>query len=156
MTLSSEGINASLSSGTINVNLSNKAKIKGSASIPEKYVGPKGDKGDPFTYEDFTPEQLEALRGPQGEQGIQGPAGPKGDAFTYEDLTPEQKAELSGDWESLQNKPFTSIDEETLVVKNGVLKVNTTDVAEQDNTKPITSSGVHVILGDIETILEAI
>jgi hypothetical protein len=42
------------------------------------------------------------------------------------------------------------------VVKNGVLKVNTTDTAEQDNTKPITSSGVHVILGDIETILEAI
>ena len=25
--------------------------------------GEKGDKGDAFTYEDFTPEQLEALRG---------------------------------------------------------------------------------------------
>ena len=25
--------------------------------------GEKGDKGDPFTYEDFTPEQLEGLRG---------------------------------------------------------------------------------------------
>lgn len=31
--------------------------------------GPKGDKGDPFTYDDFTPEQLEALRGPQGIPG---------------------------------------------------------------------------------------
>ena len=24
-----------------------------------------GDKGDPFTYEDFTAEQLEALKGPK-------------------------------------------------------------------------------------------
>jgi hypothetical protein len=29
----------------------------------------KGDKGDPFTYEDFKPEQLEALKGEQGEPG---------------------------------------------------------------------------------------
>ena len=35
----------------------------------------KGDKGDPFTYEDFTPEQLEALRGPQGIPGPQGEPG---------------------------------------------------------------------------------
>lgn len=28
-----------------------------------KFNGPKGDKGDPFTYDDFTPEQLEALLG---------------------------------------------------------------------------------------------
>jgi hypothetical protein len=30
-------------------------------------TGPQGPKGDPFTYEDFTPEQLEALRGPSSE-----------------------------------------------------------------------------------------
>lgn len=41
-------------------------------------VGPKGDKGDAFTYEDFTPEQLEALRGPRGYQGEQGPQGEQG------------------------------------------------------------------------------
>lgn len=55
--------------------------------------GPKGDKGDPFTYNDFTAEQLAALVGPQGPagekgdkgdtgeqgpQGIQGPAGADG------------------------------------------------------------------------------
>ena len=31
--------------------------------------GPQGDpgqKGDPFQYEDFTPEQLESLKGPKG------------------------------------------------------------------------------------------
>ena len=61
----------------------------------------RGEKGDSFVYTDFTEEQLERLRGPQGipgekgdpgaagepgeqgpkgEQGIQGPEGPKGDA----------------------------------------------------------------------------
>ncbi|MDD6693546.1 MAG: hypothetical protein PUE38_04150 [Olsenella sp.] len=42
--------------------------------------GERGPKGDPFTYEDFTPEQLEALRGPKGDAGPRGPKGDKGDA----------------------------------------------------------------------------
>ena len=47
--------------------------------------GPAGEKGDPFKYEDFTPEQLATLKGPKGDtgpagpQGKQGVAGPKGD-----------------------------------------------------------------------------
>lgn len=41
-------------------------------------VASKGDKGDPFTYGDFTPEQLAALKGD------------KGDPFRYEDFTAEQ------------------------------------------------------------------
>ena len=45
----------------------------------------KGDKGDPFTYEDFTPEQLALLKGEKGEKGdtgatgLQGEQGQKGD-----------------------------------------------------------------------------
>lgn len=35
-------------------------------------------KGEPFRYEDFTPEQLEALKGPKGDQGEQGNIGPIG------------------------------------------------------------------------------
>ena len=52
---------------------------------PKGDTGSKGDKGDAFTYEDFTPEQLEALTGPKGDTGPQGPKGdtgpqgPKGD-----------------------------------------------------------------------------
>lgn len=38
----------------------------------------KGDKGDPFTYDDFTPEQLEALRGPAGHDGADGHDGAPG------------------------------------------------------------------------------
>ena len=40
-----------------------------------------GPKGDAFTYEDFTEDQLAALKGPKGEdgaQGVQGPVGPQG------------------------------------------------------------------------------
>lgn len=32
-------------------------------------AGPQGEQGRPFTYADFTPEQLAALTGPQGPQG---------------------------------------------------------------------------------------
>lgn len=34
--------------------------------------GDKGDKGDPFTFEDFTPEQLDALKGEKGDPGKDG------------------------------------------------------------------------------------
>ena len=70
--------------------------------------GEKGDKGDSFTYDDFTPEQLEALRGPQG---IPGPAGSI-DNLTAESIksvlgyTPADSADLADklpksptDWE---------------------------------------------------------
>jgi len=49
-------------------------------------VGAKGDKGAPFVFEDFTPEQLEALK----------IKGDKGEPFTYEDFTPEQLEALKG------------------------------------------------------------
>ena len=58
--------------------------------------GPQGPQGEPFTYSDFTQEQLEALTGPQGPQGEPGPQGPKGEAFTYTDFTKEQLAALTG------------------------------------------------------------
>lgn len=37
--------------------------------------GPKGDKGDAFTYDDFTPEQLAALKGADGKDGVDGKDG---------------------------------------------------------------------------------
>ena len=43
--------------------------IPGAQGLPGKQ-GARGPKGDPFRYEDFTPEQLEALKGPKGEDGL--------------------------------------------------------------------------------------
>ena len=42
--------------------------IPGAQGLPGEQ-GTRGPKGDPFRYEDFTPEQLEALKGPKGEDG---------------------------------------------------------------------------------------
>lgn len=66
----------------------------------------KGDKGDPFTYDDFTSEQLEALK----------VKGDKGDPFIYSDFTPEQLAALKGE----KGDSFTFADftpEELLLLK---------------------------------------
>ena len=61
-----------------------------------------------------------------------------------------------GSWSQISDKPFNTIDGNTLVSRSGTLCVNTTDDAEQDNTRPITSSGVHVICGNINALLQAI
>ena len=61
-----------------------------------------------------------------------------------------------GSWSQISGKPFDTIDGNTLVNRSGTLYVNTTDNAEQDNTRPITSSGVHVICGNINALLQAI
>lgn len=49
----------------------------------------------------------------------------------------------SANWNEIADKPFSTLDENTLFVENNILKVNTTDNAEADNTRPITSSGVN-------------
>lgn len=54
--------------------------------------GAQGPPGKAFTYDDFTPEQLAELTGPEGPQGPRGPQGPqgvqgpKGDAGTGLDI----------------------------------------------------------------------
>lgn len=40
--------------------------------------GAQGPPGKAFTYDDFTPEQLAELTGPEGPQGPRGPQGPQG------------------------------------------------------------------------------
>lgn len=65
--------------------------------------GKKGDKGDPgeqgasLTFDDLTPAQVEALRGP------------KGDSLTFANLTDAQKAELKGE-KGDKGDPFTYAD----------------------------------------------
>ena len=47
------------------------------------FDGAKGDKGDPFTYKDFTPEQLASLKGEKGDKGDNGNDGKDGaDGYT--------------------------------------------------------------------------
>lgn len=59
----------------------------------EKLKGPQGEqglpgpKGEPFKYSDFTQDQLNALKGPKGD---------KGEPFKYSDFTAEQLLALKG------------------------------------------------------------
>lgn len=48
------------------------------------------------------------------------------------------------------------VDGETLVLKEGVLTVNTTDVVMEGNVQPITSNAVAATVGNIEVILKTI
>ena len=55
-------------------------------------------RGEPFTYEDFTPEQLASLKGPKGadgKDGVDGKNGVDGKSFTYQDMTEEEKKDLA-------------------------------------------------------------
>lgn len=44
----------------------------------KKITGPKGEKGDPMTFEDLNPEQKKELKGEKGDRGPQGPQGLQG------------------------------------------------------------------------------
>ena len=77
-------------------------------------------------------------------------------AYVESDLPLPDVSSGGGSWSQISDKPFNTIDGNTLVNRSGTLCVNTTDNAEQDNTRPITSSGVHVICGNINALLQAI
>ena len=76
--------------------------------------------------------------------------------YVESDLPLPEVSSGGGSWSQISGKPFDTIDGNTLVNRSGTLCVNTTDNAEQDNTRPITSSGVHVICGNINALLQAI
>lgn len=75
---------------------------------PPGVPGTPGKDGKPFTYDMFTSEQLENLKGPKGEpfkysdftqdqlNALKGPKGDKGEPFRYSDFTAEQLLALRG------------------------------------------------------------
>ena len=93
--------------------------------------------------------------GAQGPAGPIGPVGPQGEKGDKGDKGDPGTGGASA-WSEITDKPFNTIDGNTLVNRSGALCVNTTDDAEQDNTRPITSSGVNVICGNINALLQSI
>lgn len=81
--------------------------------------GLPGEKGDPFRYEDFTPEQLEALRGPQGAPG---PAGSDANvtaeniesALGYTPANEERVTQLKSDIANVQLAVSAKMDSYTI------------------------------------------
>ena len=89
------------------------------------FDGEKGDKGDPFTYGDFTPEQLASLKGDKGDKGVDGKDGISathqwnGTVLTVTSASGTSSADLKGgnvqpDWNQndetaqdyVKNRPF--------------------------------------------------
>lgn len=69
--------------------------VNGSKGDP----GPKGEPGKdgrPFTYDMFTQEQLEALKGPKGDKGETGERGPAGNVGPQGPIGPEGPRGLTG------------------------------------------------------------
>lgn len=94
----------------------------GSEYVTSAFKGPKGDKGEkgnPFVYEDFTAAQLEALRGPQGHVGPEGPPG-----------KPFRAAKVYSSVSEMQN----NFDNEEVAIGEYVI-ISTPDVNDPDNSK---------------------
>ena len=63
---------------------------------------------------------------------------------------------ISVDIATAEKAGIVAVGKNLSITEDGVLSVDTTDNAEQDNTKPITSAGVNLVVGNINAILAII
>lgn len=63
---------------------------------------------------------------------------------------------ISVDIATAEKAGIVAVGKNLSITEDGVLSVETTDDAEQDNTKPITSAGVNLVVGNINAILAII
>lgn len=63
---------------------------------------------------------------------------------------------ISVDIATTEKAGIVTVGKNLSITKDGVLSVDTTDSAEQDNTKPITSAGVNLVVGNINALLAVI
>ena len=72
--------------------------------------------------------------------------------------TAEEAAQIQQNADAIEDlqKATLAPDGKTLLVENGILRVNTADTAEGDNTLPITSAAVATQVGNIEILLKTI
>ena len=89
---------------------------------------------------------VSGVPGPPGKTPVKGV-----DYFTDDDI-----AEIVREVRESYSGEVDVKTDETLIMKNGILSVNTTDLMEKDNTLPITSAGVFATVGNIEALLNTI
>lgn len=91
--------------------------------------GAKGDKGDAFTYADFTPEQLAALKGEKGDKGDTGAQGPQGIQGEKGDTGAQGPQGIKGEKGDTGAQGPNAVSAETATALNGILKGNGANVA---------------------------
>lgn len=117
----------------------------------------KGDKGNPFTYDDFTEEQLLALHGKDGKDGADGKTPVKGVDYFTEDDKQEiiDMVEIDIDDElsdtstnPVQNKVITTHLQELLNIDYSELSFDTTEIVFGQTTNTTSVLG-QAILGQL-------
>ena len=103
-----------MSENTINIYMGaeDKVNVKDATQI----IKLQGPKGEPFRFEDFTPDQLESLKGPKGVDGKQGP---KGDAGNGLDVTSLSNALKGIGLMPTGSDVYQLITDALIAVKNG-------------------------------------
>lgn len=135
-------------------------------------VGPQGPKGE---------TGMQGIQGPQGEVGPQGPKGDPGADYVLTDADRDEiasivledtQAELNT-YETYLSEQETTIDDiilaledkvtgtalepgENISIVNNKISVLTSDVVEEDNTRPVTSAAVYTEVGNINILLQTI
>lgn len=128
---------------TIEIDISPNYNPKSTIGIPSIIKGPEGDPG--VTYTPSVDEQGNLSW--TNDRGLPNPPtvnikGPKGDNGKDGD----------GSSDIIYKDDIGS----GLKISNGKLCVDTTEEAAADNSKPITSSGVHTVVGNINALLATI
>ena len=131
----------------------------GSEIISGKIPTVKGDKGEPFKYSDFTPEQLDALKGQDGVSPTITENADNTDKIYKLDIetvdgtftTPNLKGadgtggEGASTWSEISDKPFESLSTD-FSVENGELKVvgGTGGSGEENKINSISVNGTPI------------
>ena len=149
-------------------NLSWSASKSGMPSVVGAFI--RGEKGDAFTYADFTEEQLAALKGPRGDAGAQGATGAaagfgiptatvdagtgtpsvtvtasgadtaKVFSFAFKNLKGEK-----GDPGSIENIPTATATKSGVIKIGSGLKIDTDGTASVDTVNTVTQSSTKPI-----------
>lgn len=123
--------------------------------------GEPGPKGEPFRYEDFTPEQLQALKGPKGDKGEDGRDGTSATADNAHQLLLQgnvwcESAEIDDVLTALignMGKPFPRTDVKPLTFTQPTKGQTELSLQGEDHFKVSLDSGEPVaIMNGIATI----
>ena len=104
------------------------------------------------------PVNIKGEKGDTGANGVSATHSWSGTTLTVTSASGTSSADLKGEKGDKGDKgdgvSFTT--DASLTLANGVLKVNTANAVEANNTLPVTSAAVHAIVGDIEALLATI
>ncbi len=132
-------------SSEVNASLSANGKIHGKLGLPDMIRGYSAYEVAIINGFNGTEEEwLASLNGGKGDTG----------ESAYEIAVKNGFVGTEEEWlESLHGENVET--DETLIMENGVLRVNTADEVS-DSTLPITAAAVNVTVGNIEALLETI